>query len=162
MQSSYGLSINHTNNISKIVGFLINEAKPEEYKAIVEELKKLPAIDYDKVDENGISVVEHIMNAEDMNLVELLHNMSLFYRPELDYAYERIENKEFKEKIDSLLFDFRDLENAVKLNSAEAIKLIADSPLYKRYYNGEQLQELIYKYGNPKLEVECKDYLSKM
>lgn len=162
MQSSYKISLNNTNNISKIVGFLINEAKPEEYKAIVEELKKLPAIDYDKADENGISVIEHVMNAEDMNLLELLDKKPIIYRPELDYVYERIENKEFKEKIDSLLFDFRDLEKAVKLNSAEAIKLIADSPLYKRYYNGEQLQELIYKYGNPKLEAECKDYLSEM
>ena len=162
MQSSYKISLNNTNNISKIVGFLINEAKPEEYKAIVEELKKLPTIDYDKADENGISVIEHVMNAEDMNLIELLGKKPIIYRQELDYAYERIENKEFKEKIDSLLFDFRDLEKAVKLNSAEAIKLIAKSPLYKRYYNGEQLQELIYKYGNPKLEAECKDYLSKM
>ena len=162
MQSSYGLSINHTNNISKIVGFLINEAKPEEYKTIIEELRKIPNIDYDKADENGISVIEHVMNAEDMNFIELLGKKPIIYRPELDYAYERIENKEFKEKFDSLLFDFRDLENAVIFNSAEAIKLIAKSPLYKRYYNGEQLQELIYKYGNPKLEAECKDYLSKM
>ena len=162
MQSSYGLSMNRTNNISKIVGFAINEAKPEEYKTIIEELRKIPNIDYDKTDENGISVIEHVMNAEDMNFIELLGKKPIIYRPELDYAYERIENKEFKEKIDSLLFDFRDLEKAVKLNSAEAIKLIAKSPLYKRYYNGEQLQELIYKYGNPKLEAECKDYLSKM
>ena len=162
MQSSYGLSMNRTNNISKIVGFAINKAKPEEYKTIIEELRKIPNIDYDKTDENGISVIEHVMNAEDMNFIELLGKKPIIYRPELDYAYERIENKEFKEKIDSLLFDFRDLEKAVKLNSAEAIKLIAKSPLYKRYYNGEQLQELIYKYGNPKLEAECKDYLSKM
>ena len=162
MQSSYGLLMNRTNNISKIVGFAINKAKPEEYKTIIEELRKIPNIDYDKTDENGISVIEHVMNAEDMNFIELLGKNPIIYRPELDYAYERIENKEFKEKIDSLLFDFRDLEKAVKLNSAEAIKLIAKSPLYKRYYNGEQLQELIYKYGNPKLEAECKDYLSKM
>ena len=162
MQSSYGLLMNRTNNISKIVGFAINKAKPEEYKTIIEELRKIPNIDYDKTDENGISVIEHVMNAEDMNFIELLGKNPIIYRPELDYVYERIENKEFKEKIDSLLFDFRDLEKAVKLNSAEAIKLIADSPLYKRYYNGEQLQELIYKYGNPKLEAECKDYLSKM
>ena len=162
MQSSYGLLMNRTNNISKIVGFAINKAKPEEYKTIIEELRKIPNIDYDKTDENGISVIEHVMNADDMNFIELLGKNPIIYRPELDYVYERIENKEFKEKIDSLLFDFRDLEKAVKLNSAEAIKLIADSPLYKRYYNGEQLQELIYKYGNPKLEAECKDYLSKM
>ena len=162
MQSSYGFLMNRTNNISKIVGFAINKAKPEEYKTIIEELRKIPNIDYDKTDENGISVIEHVMNAEDMNFIELLGKNPIIYRPELDYVYERIENKEFKEKIDSLLFDFRDLEKAVKLNSAEAIKLIAKSPLYKRYYNGEQLQELIYKYGNPKLEAECKDYLSKM
>ena len=162
MKSSYALLMNRTNNISKIVGFAINKAKPEEYKTIIEELRKIPNIDYDKTDENGISVIEHVMNAEDMNFIELLGKKPIIYRPELDYVYERIENKEFKEKIDSLLFDFRDLEKAVKLNSAEAIKLIAKSPLYKRYYNGEQLQELIYKYGNPKLEAECKDYLSKM
>ncbi len=157
LQSTNGVLLNYGNNISKIIGFVINEANADESKAIIAELKKLPEIDYNKMDKNDISVVENIMNAENFDLLELLKGKSLDYSPELDFTYNRIENKDFKVQVDELNFEFKNLENAVRVKSIKAIEQLRknfSSPLFKKDYNGKKLYELLTKTSDSNFRSE--------
>lgn len=156
-QSTNGALLNYGNSISKIVGFVINEANADEAKAIIAELKKMPELDYNKVDENDISVVENIMNAENFDLLELLKGKTLNYHPELDFTYNRIENEDFKAQVDELNLEFKDLERAVGLKSIKAIDKLSknfSSPLFKKEYNGRKLYELSTKSLDSKFRSE--------
>ena len=100
------------------------------------------------MDKNDISVVENIMNAENFDLLDLLKGKSLDYSPELDFTYNRIENKDFKAQVDELNFEFKNLENAVRVKSIKAIEQLRknfSSPLFKKDYNGKKLNELLTK-----------------
>ena len=157
IQSSNGVLLNCGNSISKIIGFVINEANEDEGKAIIAELKKLPKIDYNKMDENDISVVENIMNAENFDLLELLKGKSLDYSPELDFTYKRVENDDFRAQVDELNFEFKDLEKAIELKSMEAIDKLSknfSSPLFKKDYNGKKLYELSTKTSDSNFRSE--------
>ncbi len=135
---------------------LLGETNPSVKKDAIAEIKNIKYLNFNDVDENDISIIEHIMNSEDMDLAELLQNRKLYYRPELDFVYKRIENKEFKNQIDKLNFEFKELESAVKSDSIEIIEQMASSPLYKKGYHGKKLQELIHKYGKTDLETKLK------
>ena len=157
IQSSNGVLLNCGNSISKIIGFVINEANTDEAKAIIAELKKLPEIDYNKFDENDISVVENIMNAENFDLLELLKGKSLDYSPELNFTYKRVENDDFRAQVDELNFEFKDLEKAIELKSIEAIDKLSknfSSPLFKKDYNGKKLYELLTKTSDSNFRSE--------
>lgn len=145
--------------LNKTVQNLLRENNSKIKKDVIAEIKNIKYLNFNDVDENDISVIEHIMNSEDLDLVELLQDRTLYYRPELDYTYKRIENKDFKDKIDNLNFEFKELASAVKSNAIEMIELLASSPLYKKEYHGKKLQELILKYGNHDLEAKCKDFI---
>lgn len=145
--------------LNKKVQDLLGEINPNVKKDAIAEIKNIKYLNFNDVDENNISVIEHIMNSEDMDLVELLQGRTLYYRPELDYTYKRIENKDFKDKIDNLNFEFKELTSAVKSNAIEMIELLASSPLYKKEYHGKKLQGLIHKYGNSDLKAKCKDFI---
>ena len=146
VQKSFGLSLNSTDFISKAIDYLIDNASNDEKQEVIAKLKKLTNIDYNKVDENGISVVEKIFNSEDTELLELLKGKKLNYSRDLDYAYNRIENDGFKEQVNELNFEFVDLEDAIKAFSMRAVeecKYGFKSPLFKMEYNGAKLLHLV-------------------
>lgn len=145
VQKSFGQSLNSTDFISKAIDYLIDNASNDERQEIIAKLKKLTNIDYNKVDENGISVVEKIFNSEDTELLELLKGKKLNYSRDLDYAYNRIENDRFKKQVGELNFEFLDLEDAIKassMNAVEKCKYGLKSPLFKMEYNGRKLLNL--------------------
>ena len=145
VQKSFGQSLNSTDFISKAIDYLIDNASNDERQEVIAKLKKLTSIDYNKVDENGISVVEKIFNSEDTELLELLKGKKLNYSRDLDYAYNRIENDRFKKQVGELIFEFLDLEDAIKassMNAVEKCKYGLKSPLFKMEYNGRKLLNL--------------------
>ena len=148
-----GNILNFKNILTGIVNFLITDVQPEEKQKIISKLKNIHGIDYNKTDENGISIAEAIMNAEDMDLIGLLEGKQrLLYFPELEYAYNRIENPEFKKRVDNLKFDFPDLEEAVKIGSYKSIKTLENqlkSPLFKKEYMGKNMIVGAMKNDNP-------------
>lgn len=104
-----GLDLNlHDNYIAEIIDFLINYANKNERKEVIAKLKELNKIDYDKVNSFGISTAELVINAEDNELLELIKNSTFKYRPELGYAYNNIQNPNFKNKVRKIKID-RDL-----------------------------------------------------
>lgn len=131
--------------IINTINYLINEAKPEEKSTIIQKMLQLPKIDYNRVDKNDISILEHILNAEDFELLNLVNKTQLNYYPPLDYTYERIENDEFKQEVDKLNLNFKNLKDAVKSENLDKIKSLIDdfvSPFYKREVQGKELTEI--------------------
>ena len=105
----------------------------------------LPKIDYNRVDKNDISILEHIMNAEDFELLNLVNKTQLNYYPPLDFTYERIENPKFKQEVDKLNLNFKNLKNAVKSEDLDKIESLMDdfvSPFYKQDVQGKELMEI--------------------
>lgn len=146
LQKSKGEQLNYSNGSSKIIDFIIDKASQEEKKVIIRELQKLTNIDYNKVDKNRISIVEKILNAEDFDLLELLRDKHLEYFPELDYAYRRIENDEFRKQVKILNFDFVGLELGARVGRMSYFEETNErftSPLFKKEYNGRRILDII-------------------
>ena len=146
LQKSKGEQLNYSNGSSKIIDFIIDKASQEEKKVIIRELQKLTNIDYNKVDKNRISIVEKILNAEDFDLLELLRDKHLEYFPELDYAYRRIENDEFRKQVKNLNFDFIGLELGARVGRMSYFEETNErftSPLFKKEYNGRRILDII-------------------
>lgn len=134
--------------VTKTIRYLLNEAEPNEKTVIVNKLAKLPKINYNQVDENDISILEHILNAEDFQLLNLVSKTQLDYYPALDYTYEQIENPRFKQEVDKLNLNFKDLKDAVKrenLLDVEARLDDVNSPFYKPKVQGKELMDLALK-----------------
>lgn len=134
--------------VTKTIIYLLNEAKPDEKTVIVNKLAKLPKINYNQVDKNDISILEHILNAEDFQLLNLVSKTQLDYYPALDYTYEQIDNPRFKQEVDKLNLNFKDLKDAVKrenLLDVEARLDDVNSPFYKPKVQGKELMDLALK-----------------
>lgn len=130
------------------IGYLINSANPKEKSEIIDKMAELRKINYNKFDENEISILEHILNAEDSDLLNLANNAyaRLDYYSPLDYAYENIQNPDFKEEVDKLNLNFKTLKEAVKSENIDVVSDVADdfySPFYKREVQGEEIGKIV-------------------
>ena len=85
-------------------------------------MKNAKNIDYKQVDSNGISAIEKIINSENPDLLDLVKDIEFDYSRELDYAYERIDDKNFKDKVKNLNINFPNVKEAIRLNSTEALQ----------------------------------------
>ena len=85
-------------------------------------MKNAKNIDYKQVDSNGISAIEKIINFENPDLLDLVKDTEFDYSRELDYAYERIDDKNIKEKVKNLNINFANIKEAIRLNSTEALQ----------------------------------------
>ena len=103
-----------------------------EYEKIVEMLMSTPDIDYAQQDKFGITFLEKVINSENLELLNIIRKKQILkYNPMLDYAYDGVQNQEFKKELGYLKLRFPELEEAVRLNSTEAfekIKSQLDSP----------------------------------
>lgn len=91
-------------------------------------------LNFNQKDKNGISVLEKVINAENEELLDVIIKNSdeLYYYPELDWAFEGVQNPKFKEKLKHLDLKFKDLEQSAKLCSVKTfdrLKSQLDSPL---------------------------------
>lgn len=165
VQKTNGLDLNLDENYTaEIIEYLINNANAQEGVKIIAKLKELNRLDYDKVDKNGISVIELIMNAEDDMLLELVKNNTFKYRPELDFVYNNIQNPEFKEKIKKLKFDFVELKNAVEMLSAEKLEKYishSSSPLYDKNIHGLEMRVPSYKIMGNRFFKKYNEYFHR-
>ena len=54
--------------------------------------------------------------------MDLVKETEFDYSKELDCAYERIDNKEFKDRVKNLKVNFPNIKEAVRLNSQQALQ----------------------------------------
>ena len=108
--------------LTKFLDIIPTEENQKDYDKILNIMKKTKNIDYNQVDSNGISVIEKIMNSENLAMLDLVKDFDFNYSREMDYAYERIDNKEFKDKVKNLNINFPNVKEAIRLNSTEALQ----------------------------------------
>lgn len=113
-------------------------------------------MDYNLKDENGITPLEIILNSEDKELLELLKDKSLVYYPELDYVYDGIINPGFKSEAGKLNLKFKDIEEAIRLSSREAIDKL--EPQFKSRFFNENISKSIFEQAYKMEDKTVKAY----
>ena len=137
---NYKLENNNSNDtlLAKFLDIVPTEENEKDYQKIIKFMRKAKYIDYKQVDSNGISAIEKIINSENPDLLDLVKSTEFDYSRELDYAYERIDDKNFKEKVKSLNINFPNVKEAIRLNSTEALQKLL--PEFKSpFFNTKKL-----------------------
>ena len=145
LKSSGGELWNQNSNIISAIADIVptNENK-DNYSKMISALKELTHIDYNQKDANSISILEKIMNSENIQFLELLKNHQINYTPELDITYKNIQNQNFKNKLKELNIRFPDIENAIRLNSVSG------------------LMAAIEQFKSPLMNASSKEYFQKI
>ena len=108
--------------LTKFLDIVPTKENEKDYQEIIKFMRKTKNIDYKQVDSNGISVIEKIINSENSDLLDLVQETEFDYSKELDCAYERIDNTEFKNRVKNLKVNFPNIKEAVRLNSQQALQ----------------------------------------
>lgn len=152
VKSTSGLDLNLNEHFTAdMVEFMTNFATPDERAKIIPKLYQMKNLDYDKVSTNGIPALEFIFNAEDETLLDIVKNKHFIYRPELDYAFNNIQNEKVKALAKNIKIEFKDLETAIWFASKEMLEMAKhqfESPLYKKEYNGVKLGRYSWNRGS--------------
>jgi len=152
IKQTAGLDLNLNEHFTAdMVEFLTNIATPEERAKILPKLYQMKNLDYDKVTTNGIPALELIFNAEDENLLDIVKNKHFEYRPELDFAFNNIQDEKIKNLAKNIKIDFKDLETSLWFHSKKMLEMAKhqfDSPLYNKEYNGAILGKYNWNSGS--------------
>ena len=146
VKSSYGSIINFNDDIvNSIANIVPTEENREKYNKMIDLLKQLPYIDYNKKDRFDISVIEKIMNAENYELLDVIKDRDIKYSPELEYVYKNINDKNFKNLVNYIHFDASELIKIIRSEDETKLPLLdkyLSSPLI---LNNKHIKEaLIY------------------
>lgn len=117
----FNYKIGQTSLLNKFFDIIPTEENQKDYDEILQSMKSMKNIDYNQIDENGISVLEKIINSENTKALELVRNFEFEYLRELDYAYENIQNDTFKRKVKNLNIKFPHVFEALKNQSPDAL-----------------------------------------
>jgi len=140
------------------------EENPKAYNQILARLKKVEGIDFNQKGALGISCLEKIMNSENDKVLPLVKDFEFNYTPELEYAYQNIRNKKFKNKIKELNIKFPDIIEAVRLQSYDALYRLEgqlDSPLCNRKQLAREIKKVLKELKNPSYEGYFKSIYQK-
>lgn len=102
-----------------------NTKKYDKIIKIIKDINEINEINYNFRDELGVSFLEKVIMSENSKLLDLLKDERLEYYPELEYAYENIQNPEFKEKVKELNIILTDTKNVTAKNITAPLKAIA-------------------------------------
>ena len=108
--------------LTKFLDIVPTEENKKDYQEIIKFMKNAKNIDYKQTDSNGISVIEKIINSENPDLLDLVKDTEFDYSEALDFAYERIDDKNFKEKVKNLNINFPNINEAIRFNFSEALQ----------------------------------------
>ena len=108
-----------------IADIMPTEENAKKYDKIIKILSGVRDVNYNFKDEMGVSFLEKVIMSENSKLLDLLKDERLEYYPELEYAYENIQNPEFKEKVKELNIILTDTKNVTAKNITAPLKAIA-------------------------------------
>ena len=150
--------------ICKIADIIKTDKNAEFYDKMIERLKELPYISYNKTDIIGIPFIEKVLHSENEQLLEVIKNKDFAWYPLLDKAYERISTEDFKKKASELNIKFPDVVKACELSSLDALEL--PEPQFKSPFMSESYKKSIINLAmrsTPEfmiyLALRYKDYL---
>lgn len=125
-ENCFNYKLSDKNNdtlLTKFFDIVPTQENENDYKEIIETLKKTKNIDYNQVDSNGIPIIEKIINSENTQALDLVKDFEFNYSQGMDFAYNNIiGNTEFKNKLKELNVTFPDIEDAVSLQSISLLE----------------------------------------
>ena len=125
IKNCYESTINFNDRIvNSIANIVPTESNKKQYDKMIELLKTLPLIDYNKKDEFDISVIEKIMNAENYELLDIVKDKDIKYLPELDVVYNNIQDRKFKKFVDTVNFNVDELINIIRKEDSTKLHLL--------------------------------------
>ena len=92
--------------LTRFFDIVPNETNEKEYRQIIDRMKNMHGIIYNQKDSYGISVLEKILNSENPQGLELVQNYKFPYMEEIDWVYNNLAGKDFKNKAKDLKIDF--------------------------------------------------------
>ena len=110
--------------LTKFFDIVPTEENKKDYDKIIKIIKNTENINYNQVDSNGISVIEKIINSENLEILDLVNDFEFNYSREMDFAYENIKDPKFRRKVKNLNIKFPNVEEAIKINSRTALQAV--------------------------------------
>ena len=107
--------------LTKFFDIIPTKENKNEYNHIINRMKMMKNIDYNQKDSFGISVIEKVMNSENISALNLLYGTEFPYSKELDAVFNNISDAYFKEKVRNLNIKFSNPVEAVELKSEKAL-----------------------------------------
>lgn len=130
--------------LTRFFDIVPNKANEKEYRQIIDRMKNMHGIIYNQKDNYGISVLEKILNSENPQGLELVQNYKFPYMEEIDWVYNNITDKDFKNKAKHLKIDFESdigkiFESSEHINKRLS-KILASPFLNKDEYSKQVLE----------------------
>lgn len=130
--------------LTRFFDIVPNKANEKEYRQIIDRMKNMHGIIYNQKDNYGISVLEKILNSENPQGLELVQNYKFPYMEEIDWVYNNITDKDFKNKAKNLKIDFESdigkiFESSEHINKRLS-KILASPFLNKDEYSKQVLE----------------------
>ncbi len=94
--------------LTKVV---LNEGEEQDLQILFKEMKNMPKIDFNQVDENGESFIEHVFYTENDTILPVIPK-DLLYDYKFEAAFDGIKNKDFKNKVQKLYLFQNNSKNA--------------------------------------------------
>lgn len=110
--------------LTKFFDIVPTEENKKDYDKIIKIIKNTENINYNQVDSNGISVIEKIINSENLENLDLVNDFEFNYSRDIDFAYENIKDPKFRRKVKNLNIKFPNIEEAIKINSQKALQAV--------------------------------------
>ena len=110
--------------LTKFFDIVPTEENKKDYDKIIKIIKNTENINYNQVDSNGISVIEKIINSENLEILDLVNDFEFNYSRDIDFAYENIKDPKFRRKVKNLNIKFPNIEEAIKINSQKALQVV--------------------------------------
>ena len=110
--------------LTKFFDIVPTTENKKDYDKIIKIIKNTENINYNQVDSNGISVIEKIINSENLEMLDLINEFEFNYSRDIDFAYENIKDPKFKRKVKNLSIKFPNVEEAIKINSQKALQAV--------------------------------------
>lgn len=132
MHFNFSIDTDDNTLLTKFFDIIPTQENQKDYNKILESMKGMKKINFNQKDSFGISVLEKILNSENLKAFELVKDTEFDYSPELDSVYENIADKDLKERAKNLKIKFTHAIDAVRIDSAKALKIAIkefDSPL---------------------------------
>ena len=143
-----------------IADILPIEQNKKAYERVLKIIDGVKDINYNQCDDFGISFLEKVINSENSRLLDFIKDKNLVYFPELEYAYKRVQNPEFKEKLKELKLRFPNLEKCVLLKSKEMFSKL-EKEMESPFFNEQALKKVLNNAVDTGDKEFCKIIINK-